>query len=80
MNALYRKSQTRMLQASLLFIAFLAAGTGAITAWEYFGGLLAMFAAASLCAAIAAFVSCCKAFNRASDIELEEITRGSRRF
>jgi len=69
-----------MLQSSLYFIAFLAAGTGAITAWETFGGLLAMIAAASICGAIAAFVSCCKAFNRASDIELEEITRGIRRF
>ena len=80
MNALYRKSQIRMLQASLFFIAFLATATGAITAWENYGGLLAMLSAANLCACIAAFVSCCRAFNRASDIELEEITRGSRRF
>ena len=80
MNALYRKSQIRMLQSSLYFIAFLATGTGAITAWESFGGLLAMFAAASLCGCVSAFVSCCRAFNRASDIEMEEITRGSRRF
>lgn len=80
MNALYRKSQIRMLQASVLFIAFLATGTGAITAWENYGGLLFMFAAVNLCLCIAASVSCCKAFNRASDIELEEITRGSRRF
>ena len=76
----YKKAKSRAFTASILITCMMFSAAGAFVAWQTLGPILTMATVAFAVFAIASFVSAARHFNDAYDAEMQDITRGQRRF